>query len=97
MALYLDKPLELKEKLKNSIDFISRINPSLPNVKIGILNIMPTLEDTERQLMIALDNPVVQIDLDFIYLDTKTADLDKVDYYKKYYHSFSEIDRKSVV
>jgi len=91
MALYLDKPLELKEKLKNDIDFISEINPSLPSVKIGILNIMPTLEDTERQLMIALDNPVVQIELHFIYLDSKNADLEKVDYYKKYYHSFKEI------
>ena len=78
MALYLDKPLELKEKLKNDIDFISEINPSLPSVKIGILNIMPTLEDTERQLMIALDNPVVQIELHFIYLDSKNADLEKV-------------------
>lgn len=91
MALYLDKPLELKEKLKEKIDFISEINPNRPHVKIGILNIMPTLEDTERQLMIALDNPVVQIELHFIYLDSKNADLEKVLYYKKYYHSFKEI------
>lgn len=94
MALYLDRPLELKEKLKDDINFIDKIDDSLPNVKIGILNIMPTLEDTERQLMVALDNPVVQIDLDFIYLDTKKADSEKVDYYKKYYHSFKEVKDK---
>lgn len=91
MALYLDKPLEIKDKLKDKIKFLDKIDDNLPNVKIGILNIMPTLEDTERQLMVALDNPVVQVSLDFIYLDTKTADLEKVEYFKKYYHSFHDI------
>jgi homoserine O-succinyltransferase len=60
-------------------------------VHIGILNLMPTLEDTERQLIMALDNGVVQVELDFIYLDTKKVDDDKLKYYKDYYYSFSEI------
>ena len=61
MALYLDKPLELKEKLKNDIDFINEIDPSRPSVNIVIINIIQTIEYTERQLMIALDNPVFKI------------------------------------
>jgi len=94
MALYLDKHLEIIEKLKKEIDFLDKIDSNLPHVKIGILNIMPTLEDTERQLMVALDNPVVQVELDFIYLDTKNTDEEKNAYYRKYYHSFNEIKDK---
>ena len=69
MAIYLNKKLEIIDKIKNQVDFINKINLEQPYVKIGILNLMPTLEDTERQLIMALDNPVVQIELDFIYYD----------------------------
>lgn len=91
MAIYLKKELEVKEKIKNQVLFINEINPNLPHVKIGILNLMPTLEDTERQLIVALDNPIVQIELDFIYLDTKKVDDDKLSYYQQYYVSFKDI------
>lgn len=93
MAIYLKKDLEVKEKLKKQIAFIDKINVDLPHVKIGILNLMPTMEDTERQLIIALDNPVVQIELDFIYLNTKNANREKLSYYQKYYVSFEEISQ----
>lgn len=91
MAIYLKKELEVKEKIKNQVLFINEINPNLPHVRIGILNLMPTLEDTERQLIVALDNPIVQIELDFIYLDTKKVDEDKLSYYQQYYVSFKDI------
>lgn len=90
MAIFLNKKLEVVEKLKN-VDFIDKIEMGKPHVKVGILNLMPTLEDTERQLIVALDNPVVQIELDFIYLDTKNKDAEKLEYFKKYYKSFREI------
>jgi len=35
------------EKLKKRVDFISKIDKTRPHVRIGILNLMPTLEDTE--------------------------------------------------
>lgn len=95
MAIFLKKNLEIKEKLKDTVDFIEELDLNKPNVKIGILNLMPTLEDTERQLLVALDNPVVQIELDFIYLDTKNKTQDKVEYFKKYYISFSDIKDKN--
>lgn len=95
MAIYLKKELEVKKKIKQQVDFIDKINENLPHVKIGVLNLMPTLEDTERQLMVVLDNPVVQIELDFIYLDTKKVDADKLSYYQKYYLSFKDIISES--
>lgn len=90
MAIFLNKKLEVAEKL-NEVNFIDKIDKSLPHVKVGILNLMPTLEDTERQLIVALENPVIQVELDFIYLDTKNMDEEKNEYFKKYYKSFSKI------
>ncbi len=89
MAIYLKKDLEIKNILKE-VNFISKLS-NKPHVKVGILNLMPTLEDTERQLILALDNPILDIELDFIYLDSKNKDLEKKEYFKKYYHSFKSI------
>ena len=73
MAIYLKKDLEVKSKLP-TVHFIDSLNPNLPTVKVGILNLMPTLEDTERQLITVLDTPILQVELDFIYLTTKDSD-----------------------
>lgn len=91
MAIYLKKKLEVISKIQDKVEFVDNLNLTKPHVKVGILNLMPTLEDTERQLIMALDNPVVTVELDFIYLDTKNKDPEKVEYFKKYYNSFPEI------
>ncbi len=89
MAIYLKKNLEITKSLRE-VNFLSKLS-NKPHVKVGILNLMPTLEDTERQLILALDNPILDIELDFIYLDTKNKDLEKSAYFKKYYRSFQSI------
>lgn len=91
MAILLNKRLEVVDKIKNDVDFIESIDNNRPHVKVGILNLMPTLEDTERQLILALENPILQVEIDFIYLDTKNMDADKTEYFKKYYKSFTDI------
>ena len=95
MAIFLRKELEIKEKLKEKINFISNIDERKPHVKVGILNLMPTLEDTERQLITVLDDKILQVELDFIYLDTKKRDEEKEEYYQKYYRSFKEIKKEN--
>ena len=95
MAIFLKKELEIKEKLKEKINFISNIDERKPHVKVGILNLMPTLEDTERQLITVLDDKILQVELDFIYLDTKKRDEEKEEYYQKYYRSFKEIKKEN--
>ncbi len=80
-----------KKKDYANINFIEKIDKSKPSVKIGILNIMPTLEDTERQLLKVLDTPFLQVEVDFIYLESFTKDEGKLSYLKKYYFSFKEI------
>ena len=95
MAIFLKKELEIKEKLKEKINFISNIDERKPHVKVGILNLMPTLEDTERQLITVLDDKILQVELDFIYLDTKKRDEEKQEYFQKYYKSFREIKEEN--
>ncbi len=90
MSILLSKKLEVQDKIKG-VKFLSELNPKKSHVKVGILNLMPTLEDTERQLIEALDAPLLQVELDFIYLTTKNVDSEKLEYYKKYYYSFDEI------
>lgn len=90
MSILLSKKLEVQDKIKG-VKFLSELNPKKSHVKVGILNLMPTLEDTERQLIEALDAPLLQVELDFIYLTTKNVDTEKLEYYKKYYYSFDEI------
>lgn len=90
MSILLSKKLEVQDKIKG-VKFLSELNPKKAHVKVGILNLMPTLEDTERQLIEALDAPLLQVELDFIYLTTKNVDSEKLEYYKKYYYSFDEI------
>ena len=91
MPILLTKELPIKSSIKDHVHFISEINPDLPYVNIGILNLMSTLEDTERNLIEVLDTKFLQVKLDFIYLKTKKT---KQDYYQKYYLPFSEIKNK---
>ena len=90
MAVLLNKKLEVLDKIKDEIDYIQELDLSKPHVKVGILNLMPTLEDTERQLIEVLDTKLLQVEIDFIYLNTKVLD-DKKDYFYQYYRSFDEI------
>ena len=90
MAIYLKKDLPIKNELPE-INFVSNLAQEKLVLKIGILNLMPNLERTEYQLIKALDNPKITLELDFIYLDSKKTNPDKVAYYQKYYSSFSSI------
>ncbi len=94
MAIFLSKNLECIQKLQGKVGFISQIDAQKPHVKVAILNLMPTLEDTERQFLTVLDTKFLQVQIDFIYLNTKKADSKKKDYYLKHYYAFSEIKDK---
>ena len=93
MPILLKKSLEIAKRLED-VNFISHLDTSKPHVKVGILNLMPTLEDTERDLIKVLDTKFLQVELDFIYLDTKKTNSAKLEYYQKYYTSFSTIKKE---
>ena len=93
MPILLKQPLKIAKRLED-VNFISHLDTSKPHVKVGILNLMPTLEDTERDLIKVLDTKFLQVELDFIYLDTKKTNSAKLEYYQKYYTSFSTIKKE---
>ena len=49
--------------------------------------------DTEKDLIRMLDNQFMQVELDFIYLETKNTL--KEEYYEKYYVSFNKIKKEN--
>ncbi len=67
--------------------YLNTKTPALNKVKIGILNLMPNKRKTEKDLIRVLTNPLINIDLDFIYLETKKEKKSL----KKRYKSFSTI------
>jgi len=93
MAIILKKKLKIEQELKDNIEILRSIDTSKPYVKIGILNLMPNLEDTEKDLIRMLDNQFMQVELDFIYLETKNTL--KEEYYEKYYVSFNKIKKEN--
>ena len=90
MAIYLKKELEVKAKLPK-VNFIDKINANLPKVKVGILNLMPDLEETEKEFRSILKSKTLDIELQFIYLSLKNKSEEKKEYLKKNYRSFEEI------
>lgn len=86
MAIILNKKLKITNELKN-IEILDKPRKNKSLVRIGVLNLMPNLEETERQLIKMLDNPLIDIKLDFIYLDSKS----NKEYVKEYYVPFKSI------
>ena len=93
MSLFLKKKLRVEDKLKD-ITFVDKLD-NKPVLKIGVLNLMPNLEDTERDILKLLDDPMLLIEVDFIYLDCSNKDREKQEYLKKYYQSFRDIKNKT--
>ncbi len=90
--LFLKTNIKGKKLLKD-VKFIKKIDKNKPYVKLGILNLMPNLEDTERDLLQVLENPILQIEIDFIYLKESNNEL-KNSYLKNNYLLFYDIKNK---
>ena len=84
MAIYLKNKVKGKELDKNK-----------NTIKVGILNLMPNLEETERDLLRVLDVKGLQVEVDFICLNKDSKNKSKSKYLDKCYYSFEEIKNKS--
>lgn len=63
-------------------------------IKIGILNLMPVKQDTEIQLMRALSNTPLQVDLTFINVSSHISKNTPSSHLNKFYNTFDEIKDK---
>lgn len=66
-------------------------NQMIRPIKIGLLNLMPTLEVTETQLIKMLANTPLQVDLKLIMMDTDYRKKEDLSHLNQFYHSFDEV------
>ncbi|MFA9377232.1 MAG: homoserine O-succinyltransferase [Lachnotalea sp.] len=63
-------------------------------IDIGILNLMPVKQDTEIQLMRALSNTPLQVDLTFINVSSHISKNTPSSHLNKFYNTFDEIKHR---
>jgi homoserine O-succinyltransferase len=63
-------------------------------IEIGILNLMPVKQDTEIQLMRALSNTPLQVDVTFINVSSHISKNTSSSHLNKFYNNFDEIKDK---
>ena len=95
MAVYLNKNIKGRELLKEEVDFLSQIDKNKKVIKVGVLNLMPNFEDTERDLLRVLDVKGLQVEVDFIVLNKDKKNEYKKKYLNKCYYAFDDIKNKN--
>ena len=60
-------------------------------LKIVILNLMPTKEETETQLLRLLGNSPLQVDVTLLQAVTHVSKNTPAEYLREFYHTFDEI------
>ena len=95
MPILLPKNYPYSDKLRRKGVFVmsntrgreQQIRP----LKIGILNLMPTLEATEVQLMGMLANTPLQVDLRLIMMQTGHRKVEDLPHLKEFYFNFEDV------
>ncbi len=96
MPLIVENNLPAKKILEKENIFImggkerARAQDIRP-VKIAIVNLMPNKEETEIQILRALSNTPLQVNIDLIRTETYKSKNTEEKYLKRFYKDFSEI------
>ena len=69
-------------------------NQDIRPLKVGILNLMPNKIETEVQLLRLLSNTPLQIDVDFIRIDSQAPKNTPQSHMDAFYHDFSQVADK---
>ena len=95
MPVKVQGALPAKAVIENENIFIMDENRAISQdirpLKIGILNLMPVKHDTEIQLLRALSNTPLQVDVTFVCVDNHVSKNTPVSHLNKFYSKFSEI------
>ena len=98
MPIKVQGDLPAKEILENENIFVMDENRSMHQdirpLKIVILNLMPLKEDTELQLLRALSNPPLQIDITFLTVKSHVSMNTSANHLNQFYTTFDEIESK---
>ena len=98
MPIRVQNDLPAKERLELENIFVMdecrATHQDIRPIQIGILNLMPLKEETELQLLRALSNTPIQVDVSFVQVVTHEAKNTPTSHLNKFYVSFQEIKQK---
>ncbi len=91
-------PIRIEEKMpaaqilcNENLDLLPKSLSKLPELKILIINIMPTKIETETQLLRLLSNSVFDIDIDFIHMESHVSKNTSKEHLLAFYKTFTQI------
>ena len=85
---------ELEEENIFVMDESRALSQDFRELRIVILNLMPIKQDTELQLLRALSNTPLQIDITFLQMESHVSKNTAASHIKKFYETFSAIKHK---
>ena len=95
MPIKVQRDLPVREDLEKENIFVMDDDRAghqdIRPIKIGILNLMPLKEDTELQLLRALSNTSLQVDITFVTVKTHESTHTSMSHLNKFYQEFEEI------
>lgn len=98
MPIKIQSDLPAREALEHENIFVMdetrAMQQDIRPLRIGILNLMPIKQDTELQLLRALSNTPLQVDITFINVSSHTSKNTPASHLNKFYSSFDEIQRE---
>ena len=98
MPIKIQSDLPAKAELEEENIFVMDENRAMSQdfreLQIVILNLMPIKQDTELQLLRALSNTPLQIDVTFLQMASHVSKNTSASHLKKFYVTFDEIKKK---
>lgn len=98
MPIKVQSDLPAKGILENENIFVMdetrAMNQDIRPLEIGILNLMPLKQDTELQLLRALSNTPLQINITFVYVESHVSKNTPTSHLNQFYKLFSEVKNR---
>ena len=98
MPIRVQNDLPVKEKLELENIFVMdearATTQDIRPITIGLLNLMPLKEDTELQILRAMSNTPIQVDVIFVNVSSYESKNTSKNHLNKFYVPFSEIQEK---
>ena len=99
MPIRIKNGLPVKEKLEREnlfvIDEKRAIDQDIRPLEICILNLMPTKEETELQLLRMLSNTPLQLNITFMRMSSHQSANVSASHLMHFYHSFYELKHRT--
>ncbi len=98
MPIRVQNDLPVKEQLERENIFVMdetrATHQDIRPIKIGLLNLMPLKEDTELQILRAMSNTPLQVDVTFVNVSSHESKNTSKNHLNRFYVPFSEIKKE---